>query len=476
MRKALLATVTGLTLVMAPAAFSQSFLAGGQNGVMTTDNRGVVTMAPLLERVTPAVVSIKTEAKERDRDQMSEREEMLERFFGRQAPRSGNRGGGLGSGVIIDAAKGYILTNNHVIDDSGEIRVVLQDRRELVAELVGGDENTDIAVLKVDAKNLRDIKLARDDSTKVGDYVIAIGNPFGLGHTVTTGIVSGLGREIGGGVRYQDFIQTDASINPGNSGGALVNSKGELIGINTAILSRSGGNNGIGFAVPTKMARSVMNQLISYGEVRRGKIGVYIRDIDPAMQEAMNLPTLDGALVNDVNKGSPAERAGLQSGDIITAFNGDIIRDASDISNAVGMVEPGTRANIEYLRDGRKRKTKILVEASNDDEGSDELAGSNKDDRNESRNDGQAELSGAIITEIPEGVELRGGESGAYVARVQRGSKAARAGLARGDVIRRVGSNKITDLDDFEDAIADRDGPVALSVTRNGTNLFIAVR
>lgn len=474
MRKILLTGTVALAVIITPAALSQtSFFkpAPTESAALSIDNRGILTMAPLLERVSPAVVSIRTEGKApEESDETDERQQMLERFFGRrfEMPQR-RRGGGVGSGVIVDAGDGYILTNHHVVDDAGDIIVVLKDRREFTAELVGGDEKTDIAVLKIDAENLRDVEFASNDSTKVGDYVIAIGNPFGLGHTVTSGIVSALGRQISGGDRYQDFIQTDASINPGNSGGALVNSKGELIGINSAIISRSGGNNGIGFAVPTKMARSVMTQLISYGEVRRGRIGVSIRNIDPAFQEAYGLSTLDGAFINNVTKGSPADKAGLKAEDIIIAFNGESIKDASDISNAVGLVEPGTRTDITYLRDNKRRTTKIAVEAFEDErEVLDEKA---SDDI-----PAMESFSGASITNIPEDMTLRGGNDGAYVASVQRGSKAARAGLAKGDIIRRVGRTEIANLRDFEDEIKDKSGPIALTVERDGTNLFLAVR
>ncbi|MGJ8563805.1 MAG: DegQ family serine endoprotease [Alphaproteobacteria bacterium] len=477
MRKLLLTGTAVLAVFIAPAALSQTSLfkpnASTTSEAMSVDSRGVLTMAPLLERVSPAVVSIRTEGKvpEKTDDVTDERQEMLERFFGRkfEAPQQQRRSGSVGSGVIVDADAGYILTNHHVVKDAGDITVVLKDRREYIATLVGGDEKTDIAVLKIEAKNLRDVEFAPNDSAKVGDYVIAIGNPFGLGHTVTSGIVSALGRQISGGDRYQDFIQTDASINPGNSGGALVNSKGELIGINSAIISRSGGNNGIGFAVPTKMAHSVMNQLVAYGEVRRGRIGVSIRNIDPAFQEAYGLSTLEGAFVNNVVEGSAADKAGLKAEDVIIEFNGEIIRDASDISNAVGLVEPGVRTELTYLRDNKRRTTKISVEEFDDEP---EVLDA------ESRDDIPAmeSFSGASITNIPEDMTLRGGSAGAFVASVSPGSKAARAGLAKGDIIRRVGRTQIADLGDFEDAIKKKDGPIALTVERDGTNLFLAVR
>jgi len=281
--------------------------ASAESQALTVDSRGVLTMAPLLERVKPAVVSIETSGKKSATTSSSRSptgemspEELLERFFGpgmrgQQSPRSRSRAS-IGSGVIVDARNGYIITNHHVIDDAGEIYVKLEDRRELEAELVGSDPKTDIAVLKVKASGLVDVPFANSRDVKVGDYTIAIGNPFGLGHTVTQGIVSAKGREFRGGSNYEDFVQTDASINPGNSGGALVNSKGELIGINSAIMSRSGGNNGIGFAVPARMAKSVMEQLIENGEVRRGRIGVAIQDITPDLRDAMRLSTSSGAV------------------------------------------------------------------------------------------------------------------------------------------------------------------------------------
>jgi len=476
MRKILLASVLGSLMFAAPLAVSEGLFASpkliGQSSALTMDKaRGVLTMSPLLERVTPAVVSIRTEGKTvssgtRNKDA----EEFFERFFGQPLPESNprRRGGSIGSGVIVDAAKGYVLTNHHVVNNSGDIFVTLKDKRELKAELVGGDKKTDIAILKIDSIDLREIEFAPSDSTRVGDYVIAIGNPFGFEHTVTSGIVSGTGRYMQGGDRLQDMIQTDASINPGNSGGALINSKGELIGINTMIVSRSGGNNGIGFAVPVKIAKAVMNQLVSYGEVRRGRIGVTIRDIDPALQQAMGLGTLNGALVNDVGSNSPAEDAGLESGDIIIGFNGEDILNSNDIRNAVGLVEPGTRADLTYLRDGRRRTTRITVEASDEAE----TIETNDNDPTSK----MESFSGAELSEIPEGVEPRGGNAGVYVARVSSGSNAARAGLRRGDIIRKIAGKKVSNLSEFEAAIDGKSGPFALSVERDGSNLFLAVR
>ncbi|WP_034388582.1 Do family serine endopeptidase [Hellea balneolensis] len=470
MRKSLILGTAAIALVIAPLALAQSsFL---NNGAMTMDSqRGVLTMAPLLERVTPAVVSIDIRGTAKTPEMSGRNEELFERFFGGRLPDAQPREKrGLGSGVIVDASKGLIITNAHVIDGADEITVTLEDKRQLEAEIVGTDKKTDIALIKVSARGLKELKLARASDVKVGDYVIAVGNPFGLSHSVTSGIVSALGRDRGGSRDgYQDFIQTDASINPGNSGGALVNSKGELIGINSAIVSRSGGNQGIGFAVPTNIVQGVVRQLESYGEVRRGRIGVLIGDITPTLKEALDLTTLDGALVSDVVEDSPAEKAGLKRDDVIIAFNGGDILDASDIRNAVGLVEPGERADITYLREGKRRTTRIEIEAVDEDDEDNSVTSSDNDPASES-------FSGAELTDIPKDLDLRGGEEGVYIASVERGSKAQRAGLRRGDVIRAVNRKDITDLEDFEDIISDEDGPYALSVERDGSTFYAAVK
>jgi len=476
MRKSLILSTAAVALALAPLTLSATAFAQSSfrnNGAMTVDSeRGVLTMAPLLERVTPAVVSIDVTGKAKTPQNSGRNEELLERFFGGRLPESQPREKrGLGSGVIVDASKGLIITNAHVIDGADEITVTLEDKRELEAEIVGTDTKTDIALIKISARGLSDLKIARANDVKVGDYVIAVGNPFGLSHSVTSGIVSALGRDRGGARGgYQDFIQTDASINPGNSGGALVNSKGELIGINSAIVSRSGGNQGIGFAVPTNIVKGVMRQLESYGEVRRGRIGVLIGDITPTLKEALDLTTLNGALVSDVVDDSPADKAGLKRDDVIVAFNGGDILDGSDIRNAVGLIEPGEQADITYLRNGKRRTTRIEVEAFDEDE-DEAVSETDSDDELASES-----FSGAELTDIPDDVELRGGKDGVFVSTVERGSKAQRAGLRKGDVIRAVNRQDVEDLDDFEDAVDGEDGPFALSVERNGQTFYVAVK
>ena len=461
--------ITGAALMPNFNADAQSRFSS-QSEAMTVDSRGVLTMAPLLERVTPAVVSINTVGKAAPASRYgSQEEEMLERFFGGRAPNSQPRNG-LGSGVIVDAKKGLILTNNHVIKDAEEINVTLNDKRQLEAELIGADPKSDLALIKIDASGLNDLRLAPTGQARVGDYVIAVGNPFGLSSTVTSGIISALGRDARSGDNYSDYIQTDASINPGNSGGALVNSKGELIGINTAIVSRSGGNNGIGFAVPVRIIKNVMGQLESTGEVRRGRIGVVIQNITPELRQAMKLKSLDGALISDVNEDTPADKAGLKAGDVVIAFNGEDVLDSNDLRNAVGLVQPGTRADITFLRDGSRRTTRIEI-AEIEDEDEDVPIEITSDDM-----PSMESFDGATISNIPSDMELRGGSDGVLVASVERGSKAARAGLQKDDVIRAINGNDVSDLDDFEDVITDGDGPFALSVERDGRNLFLAVK
>jgi Do/DeqQ family serine protease len=474
-------STAAIGLISAPVALSQVtaepaiqpvqfFGQSSSQSAMSFDaQRGVLTMAPLLERVTPAVVSINTEVEERERDELSEREQMLERFFGGRLPGSNQPRPGLGSGVIVDAGEGLILTNNHVIDGADRINVTLEDRRRFEAEVVGTDPASDIALLKIDANDLTALRVANSEDVRVGDYVIAVGNPFGLSSTVTSGIVSALGRDQRGGDTYSDYIQTDAAINPGNSGGALVNSKGELIGINTAIISRSGSNAGIGFAVPTRIARNVMDQIQEFGEVRRGRIGVLIGNVTPEIREGLGLASLNGALVSDVVKDSPAEKAGLREGDVVIAFNGEDVIDSSDLRNAVGLLSPGADADITYLRDGRRRTTRITVEAR--EETREVLDESATDDI-----PSMESFSGATITDIPEDLELADGNDGVFVSAVRSGSRAARSGLRRGDVIRRINRTDIDDLRDFEDFLEDNDGPYALVVERDGQTAFLGVR
>lgn len=323
--------------------------------------RGVMTMAPLLERTTPAVVNVSVVSRVPVAENPLFADPFFRRFFDLPAQPLEREAISAGSGVIVDARRGYVLTNHHVVASADRITVTLKDRRAFEAELVGSDPATDIALLRIAAQDLVQLAFGDSSQLQVGDLVVAIGNPFGLGQTVTSGIVSALGR---GGItsdKLEDFIQTDAPINPGNSGGALINSKGELVGINTAILAPGGGNVGIGFAVPSNMARAVMGQLLRFGEVRRGRIGVVIQDLTPTIAEAMGITTQQGAVIAQVEPGSPAARAGLRPGDVVLSAEGQPVRSSADLRNRIGLVEVDRTVSLEILRDGRRREVAVKV-------------------------------------------------------------------------------------------------------------------
>lgn len=317
-------------------------------------NQAVPTLAPMLERITPAVVNIATEGRVRlPRNPLLE-DPFFRRFFDFPDMPRERRTQSLGSGVVVDASKGYVITNHHVINHAQTITVTLRDGRKLKARLIGSDPESDVAVIQIPAKNLSALPLANSDRLRVGDFVVAIGNPFGLGQTVTSGIVSALGRSGLGIHGYEDYIQTDASINPGNSGGALVDLRGELVGINTAILAPSGGNVGIGFAIPSNMVKQIMRQLVKHGGVRRGRLGVTIQDLSGDLARAFGIPRNQGAVISQVLPGSAAARAGLRVGDVVLAVNGKPVRGAGALRNAVGLLRVGERIRLDIVRDGRR--------------------------------------------------------------------------------------------------------------------------
>ena len=336
-----------------------------------TGGEGLPTLAPLLEEVTPGVVNIATRGRVRLEQNPLFNDPFFRRFF--EDPRfrrffefPGDQPleretQSVGSGVIVDAERGYVLTNHHVVANADEIVITLKDRRRLKGRVLGSDPETDIAVLIIPADHLRPVPLGDSDRLQVGDFVVAIGNPFGLGQTVTSGIVSALGRTGLGIEGYEEFIQTDASINPGNSGGALINLRGELIGINTAILGPTGGNIGIGFAIPVNMARRIMDQIIAYGTVQRGVIGVVVQDLTPELAEGFRLEALEGALIAEVASGSSAARAGLRAGDVITKVNGQPVRSASSLRNRIGLLRVGETAHLEMIRGGEIRTIDVLI-------------------------------------------------------------------------------------------------------------------
>ncbi|MEE9347910.1 MAG: DegQ family serine endoprotease [Robiginitomaculum sp.] len=487
MRKLLTTSALVLALSMGASApaYAQLRLPGlssqSSGDALTVDpKRGVLTLAPLLERTTPAVVNISVLSTVKPSARSRAGEDAFRRFLeqnglggkNREQEQQGRETSSAGSGVIIDAGKGYILTNHHVVDGADEVKVTLKDSRTVTAKIIGSDSKTDIALLQIEAGGLTALKLADSDDSRVGDYVIAIGNPFGLGQTVTSGIISALGRSGINRDGYEDFIQTDASINPGNSGGALINSKGELIGINTAIISRSGSSAGIGFAVPSNMASQVIDQLSRYGEVHRGRIGVGIQDLTADLREALSITAEHGALVRQVEEGSPADKAGLEIGDVIIRFNEEHIASSRDIRNAVGFVEHGTRNDITYMRDGRSITAKINVEQVPEDETDIET----DDPSNDNEQAGAQGFRGASITAIPSDANPTGGNDGVYITSVKIGSKAARAGLKKGDIIRAVGRADIGDMAGFKKAIKGKDGVIALTVQRGRTQVFIAIK
>ncbi|MFT4564872.1 MAG: Do/DeqQ family serine protease, partial [Gammaproteobacteria bacterium] len=370
-------TVLGVVLVGAEAELPQS-----------SPGAKMPSLAPMLENVTPAVVNIATQGHVEIRSNPLLNDPFFRRFFNAPTQRKQRKTQSLGSGVIIDAARGLVVTNNHVIANADQITVKLRDGRNLKAQLVGSDPDTDVAVVKISAERLTAVPLADSDRLRVGDYVVAIGNPFGLGQTVTSGIISALARSGLGITGYEDLIQTDASINPGNSGGALVNLRGELVGINTAIYSQSGGNIGIGFAIPTNMVRQITDQLVDFGEVRRGFVGAQLQDLDPDLAAAFGLKTRKGAVLVNILEGSPADKAGLLPGDVVTAVNDKAVGNASDLRNQVGLKRIGDTVKLKVFREGREKLISVTVAERQAAELSSEL-------RNE-------RLAGATFGEIAE--------------------------------------------------------------------------
>ncbi len=440
----------------------------------------VPTLAPMIKRASPAVVNIAVRGSVEVQRHPFFDDPFFRRFFEQPGrPRTPDRrqfrSGG--SGVIIDAEKGYILTNAHVVENADEINVTLLDQRSFLAKVVGTDRGSDVAVIQVDADNLTAMPAGDSAELEVGDYVVAIGNPFGLQHTVTAGIVSALGRSGLNREGYQDFIQTDAPINPGNSGGALVNLHGELVGINSQILSTGGGNVGIGFAIPINMAQAIMAQLLEYGEVRRGILGVNIQDVTSDMAAAMGLDEVRGAVVSNVVQDSAAERAGIKEGDVIDTVDGEPVRDASDLRNKIGLRRIGDEVRIGVIRDGKRRKLAAVIGTA---PGAELSAAS---DTGESDEEGRAyhpQLRGARFGDLTEDSPLYGRVNGIVVVDIQPGSAAARSGLLPGDIItsvkRRSGSRRIIrNLDDFADAV-DTDEPMVLKVQRDGAGLFVPIR
>jgi serine protease Do/serine protease DegQ len=440
---------TSLTLFLL-AAWAP--LAGAQLPAVVGETP-VPSLAPMLKRVSPAVVNIATRGTVQEQNPLLN-DPFFRRFFDVPNTPHEREFQSAGSGVIVDAKNGYIITNAHVVENATEITVQLLDNRSLKAKVVGADPGSDVAVVKVQAANLVDLPIADSDRAEVGDFVVAIGNPFGLGHTVTSGIISALGRSGINPEGYEDFIQTDASINPGNSGGALVNLSGQLVGINSAILSRTGGNIGIGFAIPSNMMKAVMEQLIKYGKVKRGVLGVSIQTLVPEIAQSMGLPeSTQGALVSQVVDGSAAERAGVKAGDVITAVNGRPVKDAGGLRNAIGLLSVGEKVDLSLLRDGKPRRVTATV--------------SERDEAAEAKATGaHPGLAGADIVD---------GQGGVLIRSVAEGSPAAQRGLRTNDVILQVGRTRVATVEEFRRATADQPAFV-LTLRRGSAVLVIPIR
>ena len=452
---------------------------------LTRDSLGRTSYAPVVKKVSPGVVKVFTTAhvQQMGWSGSPDMDDMLRRFFGDQfqgpSQRSPGRRGqrmptqqGIGSGVIV-TKDGYILTNNHVVDGADEVKVALQDGNEYTAKVVGRDPKSDVAVIKIDAKDLPAVQLADSDKVEVGDVVLAIGNPFGIGQTVTTGIVSATGRSGAVGLDYEDFIQTDAAINPGNSGGALVDIEGRLIGINTAILSRTGGNQGIGFAIPTNLAKDVMESLITDGKVTRGYLGVMIQDLTPALAKEFKLKeSTKGALVGDVTPNSPAEKAGLKSGDVILEFDGTKVADSRHLKLQVARTKPGETVPVQVLRDGSTKTLNVKVRQL---PGTEELA---KSDRNSK--DDQGTLNGVGVSDLDararQELNVPANLKGVVVTEVAPDSAAAEAGLRPGDVIQEINRKPVTNAEQAVQMTENTDNKRSLlRVWRDGGSRFVIV-
>jgi serine protease Do/serine protease DegQ len=415
------------------------------------------SLAPMLENSMPAVVNISTSTNVRQQDNPLMNDPVFRRFFNIPKNQKQQQKNSLGSGVIINKDEGYVLTNNHVIDKADKITVTLSDSRQLTAKLIGTDPEADVAVIQIPADNLTALKVADSKQLRVGDFVVAIGNPFGLGQTVTSGIVSALGRSGLGIEGYEDFIQTDASINPGNSGGALVNLRGEFIGMNTAILAPSGGNVGIGFAIPSNMVMTLMESLIQHGEVRRGLLGVTTQDLTPELINAFALKSQHGAVVSRVEAGSPAEKAGLEAGDIILAINGQEIKTgSSQIRNAIGLLQVGDTATLDIMRGEERKSLKATI---------------GKPIRPQLIGDTlHPTLAGTVLS-----ATSKDQIEGVLLEKIDQKSYAWKTGLRPGDVIISANRYRIRNLDEFKQVVNPR-AALLINLQRDGEGFFVVLK
>lgn len=422
------------------------------------------SLAPMLEKVLPSVVSISVEGKQKSNTAQMDDDipEEFKFFFGPdmfdrdRAPRNFK---GLGSGAIINAEKGYVLTNNHVIKDADKITVQLHDGREFKAKVIGADEMSDVALIQVEKpKNLTALKLADSDKLRVGDFTVAIGNPFGLGQTVTSGIVSALGRSMGSDSgTYENYIQTDAAVNRGNSGGPLINLNGELIGINTAILSPSGGNAGIAFAIPSNMANNLVQQIIEFGEVRRGMLGIKGGELNADLAQAFDIEAKKGAFISEVMPGSAADKAGLKAGDVITAINGQTISSFAEMRAKIATSGAGKEIDLTYLRDGKSNNAKVTLQS---------------DDQTQTRANGLLPaLDGAELNNYDEK-----GMKGIAITKIKPNSLAEQRGLKSGDVIIGINRQKVENLGQLRKILESKPSAIALNIIRGDSNFYLLVQ
>jgi Do/DeqQ family serine protease len=448
-----------LAAALAAAAVGVPAFAGSPPASAAAEAAPMPSLAPMVKRVSPSVVNIATRGtiKEQPGRNPLLDDPFFRRFFEPPADSRPHERQfkSAGSGVIVDAKNGYIITNHHVVENANEITITLLDNRTFTAKVIGSDEGADVAVLQAKQPNLVAMNLGDSTRLEVGDYVVAIGNPFGLQHTVTAGIVSALGRNnISADGGYEDFIQTDASINPGNSGGALVNLRGELVGINSAILTGTGSNIGIGFAIPVNMVKNSMDQLIKYGQVKRGVLGVQLYNVTPDIAKEFGLTETTGALVAGVAQGSAAERAGIKTGDIIISLNGITMKNSGELRNAIGLLHVGDKVEVGLLRDGKPRKVSALIAERG------EVESASAADINKG-------LDGAVFAESD--------GNGVLVKSVQDGSAAAQSGLRANDVIVGVGRTTVTDLKSFREA-AKGASVLVIKVRRGSETLLLPIR
>ncbi|HFN3689337.1 TPA: serine endoprotease DegQ [Enterobacter hormaechei] len=438
-------------------SLSASFPASAALPSQVPGQEAIPSLAPMLEKVLPAVVSVQVEGTARQSQRIPEE---LKKYFGEEAPdQQAQPFEGLGSGVIIDAAKGYILTNNHVISQADKISVQLNDGREFDAKLIGGDDQSDIALLQVqNPSNLTQIAITDSDKLRVGDFAVAVGNPFGLGQTATSGIVSALGRSGLNLEGLENFIQTDASINRGNSGGALLNLNGELIGINTAILAPGGGSIGIGFAIPSNMAKTLSQQLIQFGEVKRGLLGIKGMEMSADIAKAFKLNVQRGAFVSEVLPNSGSAKAGVKSGDVIVSLNDKPLSSFAELRSRIATTEPGAKVKLGLIREGKPLTVEVTLDKSTSSSASAEQI--------------SPALQGATLSDG----QLKDGTKGISVTAVEKSSPVAQAGLHQDDVIVGVNRTRVQSIAEMRKVLESKPAVIALQIIRGNDTLYILLR